>query len=1006
MASFPRALVFTLILSSPSLVFAQTAGTIVGSVTDESKAVLPGVTVTAKEVSTGRSYTSVTDARGDYTINNVLAGTYKVDAVLAGFSTSSVPAVELLVGTNDTVNFTLKLASLSESLTVTGEAPLVDVRSTAVAGNVDRRQMEELPLSGRNWLEMTLLVKGITANELSQNKPAVQSDMDFNLSLDGQQTQQAVAGSSSFAQPGMSREAIAEYQVSTNLFDVTSGHSSGVQVQAISRNGTNKLSGNVYGYFRDSRMNAKDFVAQKVLPYQNQQIGGSLGGPIVKDKTHYFATFERENEPATSVFHPPGYVASISLPHPRHQYRLLARGDHQLKQGQNLSVRLVTFRDVNPFGIQDGSVHPTRQSDQSFDSYSLQGTWTHVVSNSFVQEVRVGMFHYHWNHVPAAGVPQLPASTTAIGLPGQPIYSPDANYAFPGLAIGARSNYPEEFWQDTPSVRTDLSWHHGSHDVKFGGEYLHWHDTGWWINAGRGIFTFSAIPADVESRFPLDAWNDASKWNLAGLDPLVIRYQQNYAQTGGDGIAQRGNCPVPDGCGNFSLNIPRPYWSAWFGDTWKVNSKLTVNYGLRYDLDWGVTAPPYITATTASADTGAPQSVNEDLGFGGAGVFDVGYHNDIRDKMGFQPRGGVTYDPSGDAKFIIRGGTGIYYGQSTSELPFDSQLFDGQRVFVNQYPNDGLPNFILDPTRGVTATQILNHTVPLPAQAAFVIEPHYKLPGTWQNTFGFQTSIGDVWGLDSDLTYYRGFHRPNNTDVNNFYDPGSGYPKNPAIYGRPYPAFGQMNYRFSTGKSNNLSLASQLTRRFRDGFQVNIAYTRVFYRNDENPGTGGYAGTMNNAFSLSQEWGRASDAQRDTLRATTIVRLPHQFSLAATYIMGSGQWYQSVYAQNPVGFQGTRLIPKPGAVFGLINGYDGSLVPRNDFEGKPIHKVDMRLTKDFTLGRMKVTGIAEVFNVFNHANYGAYNLTINAANYGTPVQPFLSTTYIPRSGQLAFKLSF
>src|SRR6185295_2537002 len=129
MPCLARALLFIGVLSSPSLVFAQTAGTIVGSVTDESKAVLPGVTVTAKDVSTGRSYTAVTDVRGAYTINNVLAGTYKVDAALEGFSTSSVPAVELLVGTNDTVNFTLKLASLSESLTVTGEAPLVDVRS-------------------------------------------------------------------------------------------------------------------------------------------------------------------------------------------------------------------------------------------------------------------------------------------------------------------------------------------------------------------------------------------------------------------------------------------------------------------------------------------------------------------------------------------------------------------------------------------------------------------------------------------------------------------------------------------------------------------------------------------------------------------------------------------------------------------------------------------------------------------------------------------------------------
>ena len=172
----------------------------------------------------------------------------------------------------------------------------------------------------------------------------------------------------------MSREAIAEYQVSTNLFDVTSGHSSGIQVQAISRSGTNQLSGNFYGYFRDSALNSKDFVAKKVLPYKNQQMGASLGGPIIRDRTHYFATFERENEPATSVFQPPGYTTSISLPHPRHQYRFLGRLDHQIKSGSNLSVRGTTFRDDNPFGIQDGSAHPTRQASQGFDSWSLYGT--------------------------------------------------------------------------------------------------------------------------------------------------------------------------------------------------------------------------------------------------------------------------------------------------------------------------------------------------------------------------------------------------------------------------------------------------------------------------------------------------------------------------------------------------------------------------------------------------------------------------------------------------------
>src|SRR5262245_27696540 len=138
MPCFARALVYIVSLSSPSLAFAQTAGTIVGSVTDESKAVLPGVTVTATEVTTGRSYVSVTDGGGEYRLTNLLAGTYKVQAELTGFAPVIIPRLELLVATNATVNITLKVASVSESLTVTGESPLVDVRSTAVAGQIGR----------------------------------------------------------------------------------------------------------------------------------------------------------------------------------------------------------------------------------------------------------------------------------------------------------------------------------------------------------------------------------------------------------------------------------------------------------------------------------------------------------------------------------------------------------------------------------------------------------------------------------------------------------------------------------------------------------------------------------------------------------------------------------------------------------------------------------------------------------------------------------------------------
>jgi hypothetical protein len=227
--------------------------TINGIVSDESKAILPGATVTASDLATGRKYVGVSDERGAYKIS-VPPGTYQVQAELSGFGNAEVPRVELLVGQNASIAFTLKISSLAETLTVTGEAPLVDLTSTQVAGNVDRRQMEAMPLQGRNWLELSMLVKGITANNVT-NSPGVSQNESFNLNLDGQQIKQNVLSSGS-GEPRFSREAIAEFQIVTNLFDITQGRSTGVQVQAISKSGTNSMSGAAYGYFRDDKFNA------------------------------------------------------------------------------------------------------------------------------------------------------------------------------------------------------------------------------------------------------------------------------------------------------------------------------------------------------------------------------------------------------------------------------------------------------------------------------------------------------------------------------------------------------------------------------------------------------------------------------------------------------------------------------------------------------------------------------------------------------------------------------
>ena len=161
-----------------------------------------------------------------------------------------IPNVELLVGQNATLPFVLALASVQESVTVTAQSPLVDLTSSQVAGNVDRRQMEELPLQGRNWMELSMLVKGITANNVDVRPGTGAGDAQFQLNLDGQQVTQKNQ-SASFGQPRFSREAIAEFQIVTNLFDITQGRSTGIQVQAITRSGTNDVHGSVFGFFRD-----------------------------------------------------------------------------------------------------------------------------------------------------------------------------------------------------------------------------------------------------------------------------------------------------------------------------------------------------------------------------------------------------------------------------------------------------------------------------------------------------------------------------------------------------------------------------------------------------------------------------------------------------------------------------------------------------------------------------------------------------------------------------------
>jgi hypothetical protein len=701
---------------------------------------------------------------------------------------------------------------------------------------------------------------------------------------------------------------------------------------------------------------------------------------------HYFLSYEYEREPNTIITSPPQLPGqSFSFDTKLTQTSFLGRADYQFSGGDHLQARASFWDWKNPFTQVSGTEHPSQAANRTRKAINAAGTWSRVINADLLQEVKVGYSHFDWKNLLA-----------------EPDMANFPNLVFPGgLNFGQRRNYPQEFFQNTYSVRYDLSWHRGSHDFKIGGEFLRWHDTGQWQLLSRGEFIFTSTPPDLAQRIPADAWNDPSRWDLTGLDNRIQRFDQNF--------------------GDWTIDIPRPTYGLWIGDTWAMADRVTLNYGVRYDLDWGAIAPPHVTTQVTFDPRGGMQYSDIALNAG-----DRLYRTDMRDANNVAPRAGFTWNVTGNSDLVVRGGSGLYYSINDSNTTFSQQSFNGERIIVNSFANDGQPGFFTDPTRGRTPEDFLSGNVPLPPQGPRVIAHDYQMPKTWQSILGFQKQLGQVMAVEADLTHWKAYNQGRQRDPNLFFDPVTGYNQNPARAGRPDPKFGQIQWLESNGKADYMALATAFTRRYRNNFQANVAYTYMFYMHDN---TTGFQFQGNNPFRPDDEWARSQEFQRHTLRFNGIYRLPWDISLAGAYLYGSGNYFDTRVALNPFGHTGaTRLnsgatpiaipdsvatSPSNSETAPVRDRFDGpgaiapgEIAPRNALRGLPLHKVDLRFTKDVNLpGGMKLTGIAEVFNLFNHANYGAYNAQINSPTFGQPRQNALNA-YLPRVWQFAGKISF
>jgi hypothetical protein len=909
-----------------------------GAVVDEQKASLPGVTMTATNVATGQQFVAVTGEHGDYRLVGLRAGRYDLEARMPGFAVVSIKGIDLLVGQNATIPISMKLATLTEAVTVSAEATMVDVQQARVAGNVDTRQMQEIPIAGRNWQQLATLVKGITMNTIT-NQPGVSRDAAFQLNLDGQNITNG-ASTSGFGQPIISRDAIAEYQIITNLFDVTMGRSTGIQVQAVTKSGANLTSGSLYGYFRDSQLNARDAFAKRVLPYSNQQVGGTIGGALIKDKLQYFVSYEGERAPNTLVLVPSALPGQrFEIPTEQDQRKPLVRLDYQVAPGDHLTVRAGYSRSLTTHA---SSTVPSADVSRLYDSTFATANWSHISRANVLQEFKLNYFHYHWLYAAASGVPASPT------------------YSFPGLSLGTPSNFPQNWYEDFTTGRYDLTWQHGRHDMKVGVEVRGGGDHGNWLKGSRGTLSFSKLPADAATRFPATAALDPSQWNFSGLDATATKFTINYYR-------------------NTHFDVPRPMVAAWFGDTWRASRRLTFNMGLRYDVAWDDFVSPGVTPTTILINSGyAPY-----------GTEDVGYRNDIRDLKDIAPRFGFSWSPRDGNDLVIHGGSGLYFS-TMSEQPVDAQLYNGQTVIANTYVNDGKPGFVADPTRGVTADQVLSGSLPLQPQGIVVNAHDMRMPYAWQSMVGFQKQLSPLMGFDADLVHYKGYREDSQRDPNLFYNPETGLPLNPNVFGRPNPAYDSIHLNESHGRSDYLALATSFKRRYHNRFQLGVTYTLMFYKHDTGIGSAGFGAQQVNNFDINTDWATARDFQRNTVRVDGVWTLPYGLTFSAFYGYGSpNPSFTTSTNVDPLGLGSTRVRS------------DLSVIPRNNYYGDSFQTLDLHLAKDVRVGQVKVSAIAEVFNLYNHAQF-SYNTLETSAAFGTPN----GTVNQPRGGQVALKMSF
>ncbi|HEY2016705.1 MAG TPA: TonB-dependent receptor, partial [Bryobacteraceae bacterium] len=613
--------------------------TLQGTVTDKTGGIIPAAEVRITSKSTGEARSALTNNGGLYSFNLLPAGLYEVRVTVKGFSTAVFENVELSVSRTTIID--AEMAPSQQATTVTVEAAgaaLVDTQRTDVSRPITPAEVENLPLNSRDFANLAILAPGarpVNSYDPTKARYSVfatngSSGRNVNMTVNGVDNKDNSVGGPVMQLP---LESINEFNISTQRFSAANGRSEGAAVNVITKSGTNTLHGSLFFQDRDQTFDALNFFEQTAhggngqkAPFSRQQFGGSIGGPVKKDKTFLFFAIERSREQTSinvngTAFTNDQALATVpglplkpqptqTIPTPYFDWRYNGRIDHHINDRNTFSA---SYTNQNNRGLNDQNGSSSDLSQNNFTTNQLiiaNATLNSVITPSVVNSVTFG--YQYWNN--------LISTENYV-----------TNLSFPDLATGTNGNVPQNTFQKKWQFKDDIAFNRGKHSLKAGVDYL-------WEPVLGGFFVTDATPVVSFFDDPITILGNATKYPQGFATPGAV--QSIIQATTGNSYYSEHNKMV----------------GAYFQDDWKVSRRLTLNLGVRWDKDIGLNGGSIQAQSRAYLELKA-------IGSPYAGALPKDQNKD------FSPRVGLAYDITGSGKHILRAGYGLYYGQIFQNIP-------------------------------------------------------------------------------------------------------------------------------------------------------------------------------------------------------------------------------------------------------------------------------------------------------------------------------------------------